>query len=48
MEINMNGAVSINLDRMRGSEIKKYIKYLTLAYGLIIVISMLLPSRIIS
>jgi len=42
----MNGAVSINLDGMRGSEIKKYVKLLFLAYGLIIVVSMFLPNRI--
>ena len=42
----MNGAVSINLDRMRGTEIKKYVKVLLLAYVLIIVVSLFLPNRI--
>ena len=46
MEINLNGVVSINLDRMRGTEIKKYVKILLAAYGLIIMIALILPARI--
>ena len=43
MEINMNGAISINLDKMRGPEIKRYISALMLAYILVIGVTLALP-----
>lgn len=43
MEINMNGSISINLDKMRGPEIKKYISALVVAYLLVIGVTLCLP-----
>lgn len=48
MEINLYGVASINLDKMRGHEIKRYMKILIVIYLLILLMGSLLPERILT
>ena len=46
MEMNLYGISSIKLDKIRGYQIKSSIKWLFVAYLLVLIISMMLPQRL--
>ena len=46
MELNLYGVAAMRIDKIRGFEIKKYIKILVGAYVAIVACSFLLPSRL--
>jgi hypothetical protein len=46
MEMNLYGVASINLDKMRGRTLKRYLIALAILYGVILLLGNLLPERI--
>lgn len=46
MELNLYGVAAMRIDKIRGFEIKKYIKLMLGLYVLIVAGSFMLPSRL--
>ena len=47
MQMNLYGVASCNLDRMRGRDIKAYVRTLAAVYTLVVFLSFFFPPRLI-